>query len=79
MRRMEVIGVVGGRFSLADRCLRLVGVEADMKRREKPSGASTDQETPLQTLSGPLPYPREVAVRQPWPGDDQGLHTLRTL
>lgn len=50
MRRIEIIGVAGGRFSLAGGSLKLVGVEAVVKRREKPSGASIENKPPL-TLS----------------------------
>lgn len=72
MRRMEIIGVAGDRFSLTGCCLKLVGIEAVVKRREKPSGASIENEPPLQTLSGTLPYFREVPVQQQRPGDEQG-------
>lgn len=75
MRRMEVIGVAGDRFSLPGCCLRLVGVEAVVKRREKLSGASIEMSP--SSNSGTFPYFREVPVPQRSSGDEQGAGTAR--
>lgn len=74
---MEITGVAGDRFSLPGCRLKLVGVKAAGKRREKLSGACIENEPPLQTLSGTSLYFREVPARQRPSGDEQGAGTAR--
>jgi len=67
---MEVIGVAGGlpRWLLSGACWGR-GV---VRRRENLSGASTEKEPLVQTLSGTFLCFREVPVRQQQPGAEQG-------
>lgn len=76
---MEIIGVAGGRFSLAGGSLKLVGVEAVVKRREKPSGASIENKPPLRLSLAPYHILGRLPVQQQQPAAEQGQARLGTL
>lgn len=72
MRWVERTGGAGDRCSLSGCCLKLVGVEAVVQRREKLSGASVENKSPLQPPCGTLRCFGEVPVQQQCSGGEQG-------